>query len=371
MEKIRILAVIDHLGKGGAERQFLNLINNLDIGRFEPHIFIAERAGERFSELCPHIQTHGLLRSHKRKTFNAIKLLRETIIDIKPSIIQTWLDYSTFVTAIALKTISVKTIFVASHRTSIEELYNTEVKFGRIKKTLLIRAYRQAQRVTTNSKILVEQLNHYGITKNKLIYNGIDLKNYKNLPSRDELRKKLGLPTDTFYISFVGALVERKGIRYFIKAIKNTNKNNMKALIIGDGELRDTVNTITKEDSRFVLLGFQPNAIEYIKASDLLVLPSLYEGLPNVVIEAMAVGTPVIATNVYGMPELIEDGINGTLVSVKDSKSITSAIEFIEGNPAVAARFVESSGRKAEFFNVDRMVKEYETLYSELYEDNL
>jgi len=366
MEKIKVLAVIDHLGKGGAERQFINLVNNLSKENFESHVFITERPGERFNELSSDIKTYGLIRSHRRKTLDTLKLLRKTIVDIKPSIIQSWLDYSTFVTALALKTTSLKTKFVASHRTSIEELYNTEVSFGKIKKRLLIWAYKQAYCVTTNSKVLVEQLHSYGITRAGLIYNGLDLVKHAGTSSRGELRKKLGLVDSIFYISFVGALVERKGIRHLVQAIKSLNRHNFKALIIGDGPLRDTVNELTRDDERFSVVGHHPNAIEYIKASNLLVLPSFYEGLPNVIIEAMAVGTPVIATNIYGIPELIEDGINGLLVPVKDSKSITNAIEFIYDNPAIAEIYAEASRKRSQFFSIDRMVKEYEELYSGL-----
>jgi N,N'-diacetylbacillosaminyl-diphospho-undecaprenol alpha-1,3-N-acetylgalactosaminyltransferase len=123
---------------------------------------------------------------------------------------------------------------------------------------------------------------------------------------------------------------------------------------------------LTKGDERFTMLGYQPNATEYIKASNLLILPSIHEGLPLVVIEAMAVGTPVIATNIYGIPELIEDGVNGKLVPIKDSKSIANAIEFIYDNPAVKEIFVEASVKKARFFSIERMVKEYEELFSKL-----
>ncbi|MBF0506641.1 MAG: glycosyltransferase [Nitrospirae bacterium] len=366
MEKIKILAVIDHLGQGGAEKQFINLVSNINAERFEPHVFIAERAGERLSELGPHIRIHGLTHSSKRKTFDAVRLLRKTLFEIKPAIIQTWLDYSTFISAVVLKLTSFNGIFVASHRVSIEELYNNEVRFGKIKKNLLVWANKQAQCVTTNSKMLVKQLGDYGISTGRLIYNGIDLRKCEGLPSRDELRKKLNMPANFFYIAFVGALVERKGLRFFIQAIRELKTINIKALIVGDGALRDMVKSLARNDERFFMVGYQPNALEYIKASDLLVLPSFYEGLPNVVMEAMAVGTPVIATNVYGIPELIEDGINGKLVPAKNSGSITDSIEFIRSNPAASAGFVEASRKKAQFFSIERMVKEYEELYSEL-----
>ncbi len=368
MPKIKLLFVIDHLGKGGAERQFLNLVNNIDGSRFESHVFIAERRGERFEELSKAIKVHGLVscETRNRRILQTAYLLRQTILSTKPDIIQTWLEYSTFAAALALRTITHRPIFVASQRGSIEELYGYEVKLGGLKKQFLKWAYRQAAAVTINSKYIEDQLKGYGAKKVEVIYNGIDLESLGALPSKESLRRTLGLSDDIFCAIFVGSLVTPKGIEYLIQATKSLSRGKVCLLIAGDGELREAISALTAGDTKFSLLGHVPNAAEYIKASDLLVLPSLHEGLPNVILEAMAVGTPVIATNIYGIPELIEDGVNGKLVPIKDSDSITNAIEFIYDNPAIAAGYAEASRKKAQFFNIDRMVKEYEELYSEL-----
>jgi len=91
MEKIKILFVIDHLGKGGAERQLLYLVNNIDREKFKPHIFITERKGERFSELKSDVEIYGLINSTRRQTVKTLRSLRRVLSDVKPHIIQTWL----------------------------------------------------------------------------------------------------------------------------------------------------------------------------------------------------------------------------------------------------------------------------------------
>ncbi|MGO9613014.1 MAG: glycosyltransferase [Dissulfurispiraceae bacterium] len=371
MEKIRILLVIDHLSGGGAEQQFLNLANHIDNDNFEPHIFITERKGERFADLSEALCVHGLTDSAGRQTVHAFITLRNTISKIRPHVIQTWLDYSTFITSITLKTLSLQPLFVASHRTSTEELYNQEVRFGKLKKRLLIWAYQQAFTVTTNSKDLKVQLENYGLKRIEVIYNGIDLTRLDSLSSREELRKQLGLDPTWFYLVFVGSLVERKGIEYLIKAVKETRVDKLCLLILGKGELMDRVRASTENDQRFKVLGFKSNAVEYIKASDLLILPSIYEGLPNVILEAMAVGTPVIATNIYGVPELIDNYANGILVSPRNSRQLTLAIHHMIDNPIASKKFVNTSRVLVRSFDLDRMVKRYQDLYSTLIEERV
>jgi glycosyltransferase involved in cell wall biosynthesis len=366
MERLKVLFVIDHLGGGGAERQLINLVNGIDRERFESHVFITERRGERFGELDGTVVVHGLGERGGRRTLSAFRLLRKSISEVGPHIIQSWLDYSTFLTAAALKTLPLRSRFVASHRTSAEELYRREVRFGELKKGLLIWAYKQADGVTTNSKVLMTQLKGYGVQKVQVIYNGINLESLGKLPPREELRKKLGLDQHLFYVCFAGSLVERKGVEYLLDAVKMMNMENIRFLISGVGELKDAVERAAAGDDRLIYLGYKSNAVEYIKSSDLLVLPSIYEGLPNVILEAMAVGTPVLATNVYGIPELIDNNVNGLLVRPGNAGEIATGVTAMIDAPALARRFARISLEKVGFFGLPRMAREYERLYASM-----
>jgi glycosyltransferase involved in cell wall biosynthesis len=370
VEKLKILFVIDHVGGGGAEQQFRNLVNSINRERLEPHVFLVEGKGRRFDELDKSVEVHGLIDGEGRQTVSALRLLRKSISQIRPHIIQSWLDYSTFLTAVALKTLPLRPWFIASHRTSTDELYGYEVKFGKLKKRLLIWAYKQADVVTTNSKFLMTQLKGYGVKKVQLIYNGIDLEIFRNLPPREALRRQLGLEPHLFYVCFAGSLVKRKGVEYLIDAVKRSKRDNMRLLISGDGEMRQKVEHAAAADKRLIYLGYRSNAVEYIKASDLLVLPSIYEGMPNVILEAMAVGTPVLATNVYGIPELIEDKVNGLLVSPGNAGEIAKGINTMIDDPPLAKRFAEISCQKVSHFDVLRMTREYEQLYASMHRES-
>ncbi|MBI5049909.1 MAG: glycosyltransferase [Nitrospirae bacterium] len=291
MERLRVLFVIDHFGRGGAERQLLNLVNNIDRERFEPYVFIAERRGERYVELKKDVGVYGMIDSNERQTLRACRRLRDAISTLKPHVVQAWLEYSVFLSAVALKTVARRPSFFASLRTSIKELYDYEVKWGRLKRKILLWAYRQSDAVTVNSRYLRSQLEGYGVKGVEVVYNGINTETFGELPSKKQLRKTLGLSEDVYYIVFVGALVRRKGIEHLVRAVKNIRRSSFCALIIGDGEMKNEITKLVRGDERFRLMGYIPGAVQLVKASDLLVLPSVYEGLPNVILEAMAVGT--------------------------------------------------------------------------------
>ncbi|MCL5073714.1 MAG: glycosyltransferase, partial [Actinobacteria bacterium] len=358
-EKVKILFVIDHLDGGGAEKQCLNVVNNINRAGFEPCLFLTEKQGILFKKLKTGIKTFGMLNSEHRNTVKTLFQLKRTLSAFRPHIVHSWADYSSFITAFTLKTMHNPPMFIATQLGSREEVYNYEVSFGRLKKKLLIWSYTKADLVTTCAKSIKNQLKHYGINNVTVIYDGIDSEHLMDMPSKDYLREKLSLDRDIIYISYVGTLVESKGVSCLIEAFKDLKHRNTALLIIGKGSLENYFKKIAAGSDRIKFLGYRTNAAEYIKASDIFALPSVHEGLPNVILEAMAVGTPVIATNVYGIPELIENGVNGLLIPPKNAKNLARVIEQIIDTPEIAKRYADASFEKVRFFNIKRMVGEY------------
>jgi glycosyltransferase involved in cell wall biosynthesis len=149
---------------------------------------------------------------------------------------------------------------------------------------------------------------------------------------KNKIRRKLNLPLDKKIILFVGYLWPIKGLNYLVDAIPDIVEKQPDSLFlfIGRGHLRNKMIKKCRKYSieknvRF-LGGKEHDEIPiWLNASDMLILPSLSEGRPNVVLEAMACETPVIATRVGGTPELVENGFNGILVEPKDPKEIENA----------------------------------------------
>jgi teichuronic acid biosynthesis glycosyltransferase TuaC len=203
---------------------------------------------------------------------------------------------------------------------------------------------------------------------------GVNLQSYRSLPSKREARLNLGLPQDAYLVLYIGYLIETKGIRELLQALQgirdsaelshDTKESSVVGVFVGGGELQDEV----KGTAHIISAGVQPNTRVplYLAAADVLVLPSYREGLPTVLVEAGAAGTPIIATNVGGIPELLGED-RGCLVAVKSVQELQQAIQSIRQNKAEAAdRAQRLRDHVYEHYdsdaNADRLIEVYESL---------
>lgn len=167
-----------------------------------------------------------------------------------------------------------------------------------------------------------------------VIPNGIDLEKFVNIS-----RKNLLLSNYTKKILFVGRLHPVKGVRYLIEAMKIIKEKDLyaKLIIVGDGEEREKLQKLANKMGLLDSITFtgqipNQNVSQYMAMSDILVLPSLSEGFPNVILEAMAFGIPIVATNVGGVIEIMENGVNGFLVKPGNPDQIAQKVLFLFNN---------------------------------------
>ena len=166
------------------------------------------------------------------------------------------------------------------------------------------------------------------------IPDGVDTKRIKpDQTTRDKVREDLGI--DGIAVAFVGRLVPVKGIIYLAEAVKRLDVEGFKGhfIIVGDGPERNKLEALKLSNSKIHLLGFKKDPIKYLQAADMLVLPSLGEGCPNVILEAFACGKPAIASRVGGVPDLVQNGINGVIVQAKNPVELAEAIRLMASNP--------------------------------------
>ena len=162
---------------------------------------------------------------------------------------------------------------------------------------------------------------------------------------------------------------EQKGITYLLQAMPQVIKSfpDIILVIAGDGELKSSLQNEAKElgvTDNVLLLGARLDIPELLKLFDIYVLPSLWEGMPMVLLEAMAAGCPVVATDVGGVSKVITDGENGLLAAPEDPQQLVDGVIKLLSNSDLRQLFIENGLRKfKKKFSSDKMTQQYERLY--------
>jgi glycosyltransferase involved in cell wall biosynthesis len=216
-----------------------------------------------------------------------------------------------------------------------------------------------------NSQAIKEDMvRSLGLSANKIevIYNGITPEAFDiPLISKEDKRKELGISQDAFVLLNVGSMSTlQKGQEYIIEALTNLRQDK-KILVIfaGDGHRMKELQELAEKlgvTERIIFLGNRSDVRELQIAADVFVLPSLWEGMPNAMFDAMAAGMPVIATAVGGVPEILEDEKSGLIVAVKDPELIATAVARLKRNPELRTKLSQNA-RKA--VSVEKLTWQY------------
>jgi len=188
---------------------------------------------------------------------------------------------------------------------------------------------------------------------------------------RRPIRSALGLPEGAFVVGAVGRLSVEKGHRHLIDAAPMLVPRvaNLRFVLLGEGrerpELEKQVIRLGMRE-RVVFAGFQTDVRPWIQGCDVIANPSLTEGMPNAVLEAMALGTPVVATAVGGVPDMIQDQVSGLLVPPGDPAALASAILDLFANPSRAVQLARAAQTKLEEFSPAKQCERLLDLYAEV-----
>ncbi len=240
-------------------------------------------------------------------------------------------------------------------------------KFQRRKQPFLIELIKavqcfyikRADRIIVPSEYLRSLVKGWGIPSDRIdvVYNAVREEDFQISISQAEAKRQIGI-TDRIILT-VARLVPWKGIDLLIKILPRFN-NGVKLLVIGDGpalpKLKELACTLGVEE-RVIFKGEIPHhkLNLYLKAADIFVLPSAYEGLPHTILEAMISGTPIVATNVGGIPEIIQDGKEGLLVEPGNLPELKTAILMLLEDEKLKISIVKGAQEKANLFSLDKM----------------
>ncbi len=208
------------------------------------------------------------------------------------------------------------------------------------------------------------------------IYNGLDINNLKFLSKEKAIKfiepkiKNLKLKIEnSILVGTIANLYKNKGLDFLILAAARIKKSqpNWRFVIIGDGPERQCLKTLIKKrelENYIILAGRIPDAYQYLQAFDLFVLPSIKEGQPWVILEAMAASMPIVATNIAGISEMIENEKSGLLVEPADSDALAIAIEKMLTHPSLAHECAISAlAAVKEKFRIEEMLRKNEELF--------
>lgn len=235
-------------------------------------------------------------------------------------------------------------------------------------------ALRRYERVVCVSPDLVDRCGRAGVAQERLVLieNAIDTDRFRRRRAPHAAKQALGLPAEGLLIGAVGRLSPEKGFDRLIAVLGEMVDAGLpiQGVILGEGGERNALQRQIDAHGlreRVRLVGFQPDPAPWFEAMDAYALSSLREGLPNVVLEAMALGTPVVATRVAGVPRLIEHGESGLVVPPGDNAALREGLTRLVGDPALRERLAREGRRVVEArysfaARMDKMAQVYKGL---------
>ena len=366
MKKIRILEAIRQGKIGGGETHVLELVSTIDKSVFEP-IVLSFTPGPMVDELKRiGIEVHVIEteRGFDRKVWKKVRHLAQ---ELKIDIIH------------AHGTRANSNVFMAARNLGVPLIYTIHGWSFHRDQSLPVRMVREmSERFLTSvsaSNICVSFSNQQdGITgwkmkRSSVIYNGINTSKFNPAGSYRDVRKELGIPGGKTVAGFIVRMTIQKDPFTLIRAMKIVKEkcSEIVLLMIGEGDLKDEAVTMAKKldlTDTVIFENFRQDVPDVLNAIDIYCLPSLWEGLPIGILEAMSMGKPVVATPVDGTREIITNGENGILIPVGDEKTLAEAILTLHYDPEMRKRISEKAiVTIRERFSVDQMVRQIEDHY--------
>lgn len=360
-KKLRILFIRPNLGYGGADRVTLNILQDFDRARFQCDLALMQKKGELLPFLPKDVQLF------EAKAFNIILLFWSLIPIINkgkydvlystsggtnvPLVIASWLSSS-------------KAKIVLSERSAL--FAPGKSKWKQLIQFLLKKiTYKKADFVTCVSQgLMIQMKQHMGVVdqKLKLVFNPII--NDDLLKGKNEALKNEAFVSGKPIILAVGRLIPLKDYPTLIEAFQKVRKNiNCILYILGKGQLEDSLKekVVTLGLEKEVIFGgFDSNPFKYMKNASVFVLSSRHEGMPGVLIQAMACGVPVIATDCpTGPSELISDGENGFLVPIGNVNQIALRMEQLLVQPDLAVKLIANAQKSITKFHQKAAIESY------------
>jgi glycosyltransferase involved in cell wall biosynthesis len=357
--------------RGGAEEHILTLLNGLPRERFCFHFVCppaVARAVER--DLPDDVEIAEIDFSRPRQVDAAAQLFK-FLKARKASVLHSHLFYASIFASPVGKAARVPVVIETPHvREQWRKGWKANYRIDRFAGKFVDQYIAVS---AANKKYLVEEK---GLPAQKItvILNGSDLNKFTNIPRSNDLRIAHQIGLSDLLVLVPARLAPQKGHSVLIEAASEIVKNfpSVRFVCVGDGDLKPNLIAQAKRcgvEGNFKWVGFQKNMPEWYAASDLVVLPSFFEGLPLAMIEALASERPVVATSVDGTPEIVLHERTGLLVSPGQPQDLANAINRLLGDPDLRRKFGQAGFRWVhDNFSDKKQIRATEQLYLSLLE---
>jgi glycosyltransferase involved in cell wall biosynthesis len=358
----RIALVIPTLDQGGAEKQLCLLAAGLPRDRFETHVVVLTRTGPRESWLRERdIPLHFI---EKRGKFDPLawRRLKKLFSSLQPQLVHTWLFAANAYGRSAA--LSAKVPVIVGSERSVDPWKSGWQFF--VDRYLA----KKTKRITTNSTGVVEFYAEHGIPRDyfTVIPNAVTPPTASSI-SRDEAAARLGVPANCRWIMSVGRLWQQKGYKDLIWAaeVARSIREDTAYIVIGEGPERNRLELYrdnVRAGAVLFLVGERDDVSQLLPHADVLWNGSLYEGQSNVILEAMQLGVPVIASDIPGNRDLIQDQVTGRLYRLGDANRLVQMTNQILDDPALARQFASNAQAfVAHHHSIDSMVANHVQAY--------
>jgi glycosyltransferase involved in cell wall biosynthesis len=363
------MRVYSRLEVGGIEHQMLNLLPRLNRGRFRVSLCLIKRAGEMADWVRERgIDVHVVPfrgRLHPASLRQLARLFRRC----GTRIVHAHVRESNTSATVAARMAGVPVVIGSIHN------MDTIRGWRRILQDRILDRFRDAT-VAVSERVRRNYCETVGIdpAKVRVIYNGVDLARFEGRPTdRQAVLGPLGVPPADRIIACVARLVPQKSQETLLAAASRllVHCPETSLLIVGEGERLDPLREEARQlgvASKVVFTGKRDDIPKLLRCCDISALTSTREGFSNVVLESLAAGLPVVATDVGGNSEAIEEGVSGYLVPVGDVEMLAERLTRLLSNERLLDTMSAAARRRAEVFSLDETVAATERLYGELLE---
>ncbi len=370
VRKYKIVHLVESLDViGGMEKVVAQIAVHLNKEEFEPEIWCVHQGGKFAEELKKQGITLRVL--NIAGYYNPLNILKLALVlrASKVDIVHTHMYFASTIGRLAGWTAGVKVLI--NHVHSSYSHYSSRNLFI---ERLLSKVSNKIICVSKNTRDFVVTREKIDPARVVVIYNGIS---YVNACSRQEVRQSFKVLPDEVIIITVANLLENKGHKVLLKALSllEIQNKSVQCWIVGQGPMENELKEQAHQLSlgpKVIFWGGRQDVPQLLTASDIFVLASIQrEGLSISVLEAMAYQVPVIATRVGGIPEVIEDKINGLLIDPNDPYSLAAAIEALIIDQQKRLQYAQAGERRfQEQFESKIMVAQIEKLYKECLKDH-